>query len=58
MDVCSYEETQEALALLKTLAAGARGTEANQTYSLDEAIAELRRVRSHPSANSAAALLP
>jgi prevent-host-death family protein len=62
VDVCSYEETQETLALLKALVAGTRGTETNQTYSLDEAVAELRRVRSHSSADSepplAASLLP
>ena len=42
MDVHSYEETQETLALLKILAIGEKQIAAGETYSVDEVISNLR----------------
>jgi len=41
-DVTSYEETQEALALLKILALGGRQVEAGRVRPLSEAVKRLR----------------
>lgn len=45
MDVRSYEESQETLALLKILALGEKQVEAGETYLLDDVIRELRGQR-------------
>jgi prevent-host-death family protein len=45
VDVHSYEESQETMALLKILAIGKKQIEAGQTYLLDEVISELRGKR-------------
>lgn len=42
-DVVSYEETQEALALLQILALGRQQVQAGQTESLEDVKAEIRR---------------
>ncbi len=44
-DVESYEQTQEALALLKILALGNRQIEAGRVVSADKAFRELRKRR-------------
>ncbi len=46
MDVYSYEETQETMALLQILAIGEKEIEAGQTYPIEEVIAEIRGGRS------------
>jgi len=43
LDVQSYEQAQETLALLKILALGNRQVEANQVLEADEVIERLRR---------------
>jgi prevent-host-death family protein len=43
MDVHSYEESQETMALLKILAIGEKQVEQGHTYPLSEVIAEIRR---------------
>ncbi len=43
MDIHSYEESQETMALLKILAIGEKEVEQGQTYPLSEVIAEIRR---------------
>jgi prevent-host-death family protein len=43
MDIHSYEESQETMALLKILAIGEKQVEQGQTYPLAEVIAEIRR---------------
>ena len=43
MDIHSYEESQETMALLKILAIGEKQVEQGQTYPLSEVIAEIRR---------------
>lgn len=45
-DVASYEQTQEALALLKLLALGQQDIEAGRVRPAAEVIARLRRTRS------------
>ncbi len=50
LDVHSYEESQETLALLKILAIGEKQVEQGQTYPLSEVIAEIRRRQSRRSA--------
>jgi prevent-host-death family protein len=45
-DVASYEETQEALALLKLLALGNRDIEAGRTRSAHDVVARLKAKRS------------
>ncbi len=42
VDVRSYEETQETMALLQILAIGDKQIEAGQTYPIEEVIAEFR----------------
>lgn len=42
-DVVSYEETQEAIALLQILALGRQQVQAGQTESLEDVKAEIRR---------------
>jgi len=42
MDVHSYEESQETMALLKILAIGEKQVEQGQTHPLSEVIAEIR----------------
>jgi hypothetical protein len=42
MDVHSYDESQETLALLKILAIGNKEIEAGQTYPVEDVIRELR----------------
>jgi prevent-host-death family protein len=42
VDVHTYEETQETLALLKILAIGEKQVAAGETYSVEEVIASLR----------------
>lgn len=44
-DIASYEQTQEALALLKILALGRRQVEAGKVKPFDQAIAEVRSRR-------------
>ena len=46
VDVHSYEESQETMALLQILAIGNKQVEAGQTYPIEEVIAELRDRRS------------
>ena len=46
VDVHSYEESQETMALLKILAIGEKEIEAGQTYPIEEVIAEIRGNRS------------
>ena len=46
MDVHSYEESQETMALLKILAIGEKQVEQGQTYPLSEVIAGIRRRQS------------
>jgi len=43
MDVRTYEESQETLALLQILAHGKKQIESGQTVPLSEAIADLRK---------------
>jgi prevent-host-death family protein len=50
IDVHSYEESQETLALLKILAIGEKQVEQGQTYPLSEVIAGIRRRQSRRSA--------
>lgn len=50
VDVHSYEESQETMALLKILAIGEKQVEQGQTYPLSEVIAEIRRRHSRRSA--------
>ncbi len=50
MDVHSYEESQETMALLKILAIGEKQVEQGQTYPLPEVIAEIRGRQSGGSA--------
>jgi prevent-host-death family protein len=45
VDVHSYEETQESLALLQILAIGQQQVEAGQTYPLSEVIDKIRNRR-------------
>jgi len=45
VDVHTYEESQETMALLQILAMGKKQAEAGQTYSIEEVIAELRGPR-------------
>jgi prevent-host-death family protein len=45
VDVHSYEETQETLALLQILAIGDKEIEAGQTYPIEDVIAEIRGKR-------------
>jgi prevent-host-death family protein len=45
VDVASYEESQEALAMWQILAIGKKQIEAGQTYPLDEVIAKIRNRR-------------
>lgn len=42
VDVHTYEESQETLALLQILAIGKQQVEAGQTYPLDEAVNKIR----------------
>ncbi len=42
-DLCSYEETQESLAMLKVVAAGEKAVEEGRVKPIDEAFAEIRR---------------
>ncbi|MGD0902511.1 MAG: type II toxin-antitoxin system Phd/YefM family antitoxin [Terracidiphilus sp.] len=46
MDVYSYEESQETMALLQILAIGEKEIEAGETYPIEEVIAEIRSGRS------------
>ena len=46
VDVHSYEESQETMALLQILAIGEKEIEAGQTYPIEEVIAEIRSGRS------------
>jgi|SRR5580658_5950873 prevent-host-death family protein len=43
VDVHTYEESQETLALLQILAIGKRQVEAGQAYPLDEAVSKIRK---------------
>ena len=43
MDVRSYEESQETLALLQIIAHGNKQVERGETYSLDHVIGEVRK---------------
>ncbi len=43
MDVRSYEESQETLALLQMLAIGRKQAKRGETYPLDQAIGKLRK---------------
>jgi prevent-host-death family protein len=43
MDVASYEETQETLALLKILALGQKDVAEGRVHSVDESFARIRR---------------
>jgi prevent-host-death family protein len=43
VDVHSYEESQETMALLRILALGQKEIEAGQTVPLDEVIADMRK---------------
>jgi len=52
VDVHSYEESQETMALLQILAIGNKQVEAGQTYPIEEVIAELRDRRSTKKDNS------
>lgn len=45
MDIESYEEQLETLTLLKEYAANQPGAQTGESYSVDEAVAELRRRR-------------
>jgi prevent-host-death family protein len=45
MDIHSYEEQQETLNLLKAYAANQPDPQTGEVYSVDEAVAELRRRR-------------
>jgi|GEM_PF-187204 prevent-host-death family protein len=42
VDVCSYEESQETMALLQILAIGEKEIKAGQTYPLSEVIDQIR----------------
>jgi prevent-host-death family protein len=53
VDVHSYEESQETMALLRILAIGDKQIEAGQTYAIEEVIAELRGRRSTKKDKSA-----
>jgi prevent-host-death family protein len=46
VDVHSYEESQETMALLQILAIGEKEIAAGQTYPIEEVIAEIRSGRS------------
>jgi prevent-host-death family protein len=48
MDIESYEEQLEALNLLKAYASAESDPKTGEAYSMDEAVAELRRRRSKP----------
>jgi prevent-host-death family protein len=48
MDVRSYEESQETLALLQILAIGKQEIKAGKTYPIAEVIAEIRNRRPGP----------
>ena len=50
MDVHSYEELQETMALLKILAIGEKQIERGETYSLAEVMGEIRARRPRRSA--------
>jgi prevent-host-death family protein len=49
VDVRSYEESQETMALLKILAIGNKQIEAGETYPLKDVISEIRKGRSAQS---------
>jgi prevent-host-death family protein len=53
VDVHSYEESQETMALLQILAIGEKQIEAGKTYPIDEVIAEIRGRRSTKKGKSA-----
>jgi prevent-host-death family protein len=48
LDVASYEETRETLALLRVLALGNREVEQGEVRSLPEVVERLRRKHSEP----------
>lgn len=50
IDVHSYEEMQETMALLKILAIGEKQTERGETYALADVMKEIRSRRSTPNA--------
>ena len=50
MDVHSYEELQETMALLKILAIGEEQIERGETYAMEDVIGEIRARRSKRSA--------
>jgi len=49
VDVHSYEESQETMALLKILAIGDKEIEAGETYPIEDVIREIRQGRSPES---------
>ena len=49
VDVHSYEESQETMALLKILAIGNKQIESGETYPLKDVISEIRKGRSTQS---------
>lgn len=51
VDVRSYEESQETMALLKILAIGEKQIVAGETYPLAEVINEMRNRREHEGAH-------
>lgn len=53
VDVHSYEESQETMALLQILAIGDKQIEAGQTYPIEEVVAEFRDRRSTKKVKSA-----
>jgi prevent-host-death family protein len=55
MDVHSYEEMQETLALLQILAIGEKQVERGETYALEDVIAEMRARGSKSSKRRSAA---
>jgi hypothetical protein len=56
MDIHSYEEQLETLSLLKTYVVVRPETQTGEAYSMDEAIAELRRRRAGQNAGLEPAL--
>jgi len=55
VDVRSYEESQESMALLKILAIGEKQIQAGQTYSIEEVIGEMRNWGPRAAKNGSAA---
>lgn len=49
VDIHSYEESEETMALLQILAIGEKEIEAGETYPIEDVIAEIRSGRSHKS---------